>query len=80
MLNHYWFGIFLFRRLIMKKNLRFSFLVTLAEKRALERLAEDNGESQASFLRRMIRRAASAQGLEESKLGSSDSQIGENHE
>jgi hypothetical protein len=38
----------------MKKILRFSFLVTPAEIRALERLAISNGESQASFLRRLI--------------------------
>jgi len=47
----------------MKKTLRFGFVVTLAEKRALERLAEDNGESQASFLRRLIRQAVVQQGL-----------------
>jgi len=41
----------------MKKLLRFGFVITQVEKRALERLAEDNGESQASFLRRLIRQA-----------------------
>ena len=47
----------------MKKELRFSFLVTLVEKEGLERLAEMNGESQASYLRRLIRQSAEQQGL-----------------
>ena len=47
----------------MKKDLRFGFVVTSAEKRALERLAEVNGESQASFLRRLIHKAAEQQEL-----------------
>jgi hypothetical protein len=45
-----------------------SSLLLSAEKRMLERLAEVNGESQASFLRRLIQQPASAHGLE--KLGS----------
>jgi hypothetical protein len=55
----------------MKKILRFGFLVTLAEKRALERLAEVNEESQASFLRRLIRQASDPQ----SRLNSAHSTL-----
>ena len=65
MLNQHRFGItFFLRRLFMKKDIRFSFLVTLVEKRALERLAEVNDESQASYLRRLIQKAATGYGLE----------------
>ena len=64
MLNqHTGSAFFIFWRLIMKKILRFSFLVSLFEKIALERLAEVNGESQASFLRRLIRQAAEQHGI-----------------
>jgi len=63
----------------MKKLLRFGFLVTLVEKRALERLAEDNNESQASFLRRLIRQAASAHGLVKLESSFSDGETGESH-
>lgn len=45
----------------MKKILRFSFLVTAFEKRALERLAKVNGESQGSYLRRLIRQSIEQQ-------------------
>jgi hypothetical protein len=64
----------------MKKELRFSFLVALAEKKALEILAEFDGESQASFIRRLIRQAASAHGLGKPEPGFSEGQKGESNE
>jgi len=48
-----------------KKELRFSFLVTLVEKKGSKRLAKNEwGESQASYLRRLIRQISWTQGFQ----------------
>jgi len=64
----------------MKELLCFGILVTLIEKRSLERLAEANGESLASLLRRLIRQVASAHGLGIPEPSLSNSHAGESHE
>ncbi len=49
----------------MNRRVRFGFVLTEEEKRALTRLAEaEGGLSEAATLRRLIRRAAKEQGLE----------------
>ena len=49
----------------MNRRMRFGFVLTEEEKRALSSLAEaEGGLSEAAMLRRLIRRAAQEQGLD----------------
>ena len=49
-------------RLRPRRDEAFRLVMTAAEKAALERLAERDGDSQASILRRLLRREAQAEG------------------
>jgi hypothetical protein len=65
----------------MLKIKRLGLIITEEEKRFVVQLARiEGGLSQASLIRRLIHKAASAHGLEKLEPHFSDSQQGENNE